>query len=91
MTEDEIRGIMDSEEKAEAADLTPEGHTLVVEKLNQVIDKIGILTLTMSMSSKKPKFEPVPRPVTETRRKLNERIAEITERDQKDFSKSIGF
>lgn len=92
LTDDQVREALgEDRDEDEEPDLTPEGHTIEVEKLNQIIDKISILTLSMSMSKQKQKFHPAPRPKTEVTRLLEERMEHIDAQDRNEFSKELGF
>lgn len=59
--------------------------------MNEILDSLQMLRLTMSMSDKKPKFKPVARPKTEQQILIEKRAEEIRLSDQSDFEKSIGF
>lgn len=92
LTDDDIRKMVGEEdEETEPAHLTPEGHTMEIEKLNQILDSLQILRLTMSMSDKKPKFKPVARPKTEQQALIEKRAEQIRLSDQDSFEKAIGF
>lgn len=90
LSDDDIRAIMEQREEGKPGRQTPEGYTLEIEKLNQVIDEIKILRIAMS-GSKKTKFVPAQRPETEAEALLNERIEILEEEDRNTFEKELGF
>lgn len=90
LSDNDIREIMEQREEGKPGRQTPEGYTLEIEKLNQLIDEIKILRIAMS-GSKKTKFVPAQRPETEAEALLNKRIEILEEEDRNTFEKELGF
>lgn len=92
LTDEQIQEIMEKEKSDEEEELhlSPEGYTLEIEKLNQVIEEIKLLRLGMT-GDKKQKFVPPKRPKTEKDILLNKRKEALEERDRDEMQKSMGF
>lgn len=93
MSEDDIREIMDKRDKKDGEsknDLTTEGYTMEIEKLNQVIEEVRMLRLSMS-GSKKQTFKPQDRPSTANEKYLKKRIESFREIDRNTFAGELGF
>lgn len=90
LSDDDIREIMEQREEGKPGRQTPEGYTMEIEKLNQVIDEIKLLRLSWS-GDKKNKFTPAQRPETEAEALLSERIEILEEEDRNTFEKELGF
>lgn len=86
------------EQRAEKSDdrhLTTEGHTLEIEKLNQIIDTINELIIVVSsMAGAKGealKWKPTKRPETEFSRMLKDLIYKREQEDKNELLAELGF
>lgn len=70
--------------------ITPEGYSMEIEKLNQVIEEVKLLRLSMS-GDKNAKFKPPIRPKTEQEVLLEQRIEKLEAIDRDDFEHQLGF
>lgn len=61
-----------------------------IEKLNQVIEEVKLLRLSMS-GDKNAKFKPPIRPKTEQEVLLEQRIEKLEAIDRDDFERQLGF
>lgn len=88
-----------SEERANKANKKPEigprGYTNVIEKLNQAIDAINLLRLTVRQVGggkvKETDFTPEPRPTTALQREINKRVEQYEEEYQRQAMAEFGF
>lgn len=77
-------------------DIPLEEYTIQIEKLNQIIDKIGILNFTVrsalsSKGSQGIEFKPAPRPKTAIQKELDKRIYEAEREEARSLQRELGF
>lgn len=90
LSDDDIREIMEKDDKDGDKTITPEGYDMQIEKLNQVIEEVRLLRLGMT-GDKKTKFTPPIRPSTEADSLIKERIEALEQIDRDTFEKELGF
>lgn len=73
--------------------LTTEGYDQYVAKLNEVIDGINLLRMSIqvSLGGKDKDFKPVVRPKTEVQKQLDKRMYEVDEKNTKETMAEFGF
>lgn len=96
LSEEALIEILDARaEGKDDPDITPEDFDLTVEKLNQVIDAIRGLELTVrAVAGNKVSsgdFKPVKRPKTKSELLLEEKLKEFDKQDVENMASDFGF
>lgn len=73
--------------------LTTEGYDQYVAKLNEVIDGVNLLRMSIlvALGGKDKDFKPVVRPKTEVQKQLDKRMYEVDEKNTKETMAEFGF
>lgn len=100
LSDEEIAKISDlraNPEKIKREDPTPEGYTPIMEKMDQLIDRIGIAENAIvgvfldKKSRQKLKFKPVPRPKTKYDQLVDDLVWQYERQDADSIKKLVGF
>lgn len=91
ISEDEIQRIRDSRVEKNYDDLTLEGYTEEIERLNIIADKLEVLISALSSGKEKREVRPAPRPKTAYNKAIEKRILALEEREQMALQAEFGF
>lgn len=97
LPESEIRKILDARAEKDSGEvqLSPEDYDISIEKLNQVIDSINALRVTLlAVMGNKPKDsdrKPVQRPKSQYEILLEKKILEFEKEDNSQLASEFGF
>lgn len=95
-SEEELRKILNARAEGQKdIELNPEDYDIVVEKLNQVIDSVNSLALTVRAGFggkvSDSDFKPVKRPKTPFEKFLDDRLMQIDKQDNDELASDFGF